>query len=144
MPIYWLNQDFAVYITDHTCSTSVREAWYPIDINFLYHCLLHHVDHLNLHLSYCEVVNICMACFFYCVYICVVDGLPVPYHGQGQYSHQVGMQLTPGLTPNNSGIFYSNQKDEKNIKSFRFFFLSLICFSFDKILYLFELKSVEI
>lgn len=30
------------------------------------------------------------------------DGLPVPYHGQGQYSHQVGMQLTPGLTPNNS------------------------------------------
>lgn len=32
-------------------------------------------------------------------------GLPVPFHGQGQYSHQVGMSLTPGLTPNNSGIF---------------------------------------
>lgn len=31
-------------------------------------------------------------------------GLPVPFHGQGQYSHQVGMSLTPGLTPNNSGI----------------------------------------
>ncbi|XP_061197117.1 protein transport protein Sec24A-like isoform X3 [Saccostrea echinata] len=29
-------------------------------------------------------------------------GLPVPFHGQGQYSHQVGMSLTPGLTPNNS------------------------------------------
>lgn len=30
------------------------------------------------------------------------DELPVPFHGHGQYSHQVGMQLTSGLTPNNS------------------------------------------
>ena len=30
--------------------------------------------------------------------------LPVPFHGQGQYSHQVGMALTPGITPSNSGL----------------------------------------
>ncbi|KAJ8318325.1 hypothetical protein KUTeg_003416 [Tegillarca granosa] len=29
-------------------------------------------------------------------------GLPVPFHGHGQYSHQVDNKLTPGLTPNNS------------------------------------------
>ncbi|XP_045213802.2 protein transport protein Sec24A-like isoform X2 [Mercenaria mercenaria] len=29
--------------------------------------------------------------------------LPVPFHGHGQYSHQVGMALTPGITPANSG-----------------------------------------
>ncbi|XP_060604694.1 protein transport protein Sec24A-like isoform X3 [Ruditapes philippinarum] len=29
--------------------------------------------------------------------------LPVPFHGHGQYSHQVGMALTPGITPSNSG-----------------------------------------
>ncbi|KAK3091418.1 hypothetical protein FSP39_019750 [Pinctada imbricata] len=29
-------------------------------------------------------------------------GLPAPFHGQGQYSHQIGMALTPGITPNNS------------------------------------------
>ncbi|WAQ97426.1 SC24B-like protein [Mya arenaria] len=28
--------------------------------------------------------------------------LPVPFHGQGQYSHQIGMTLTPGITPANS------------------------------------------
>ncbi|XP_033742326.1 protein transport protein Sec24A-like isoform X2 [Pecten maximus] len=27
-------------------------------------------------------------------------GLPVPFHGQGQYSHQVGMTLTPGVQNN--------------------------------------------
>lgn len=52
----------------------------------------------------------------------VVDGLPAPFHGQGQYSHQVGMQLTPGLTPNNSGIC-------ENIKLKLFLPVFFPCFS---------------
>ena len=37
-----------------------------------------------------------------CIFI-DASGLPAPFHGQGQYSHQIGMSLTPGITPNNSG-----------------------------------------
>lgn len=35
--------------------------------------------------------------------------LPVPFHGQAQYSHQIGatMKLTPVPTPSNSGTFSS-------------------------------------
>ncbi|XP_067672447.1 protein transport protein Sec24A-like isoform X2 [Haliotis asinina] len=43
--------------------------------------------------------------------------LPVPYHGHGQYSHQVGttMNLTPGLTPGsgNHGIEPTSQKSSR-------------------------------
>ncbi|XP_046551666.1 protein transport protein Sec24A-like isoform X3 [Haliotis rubra] len=43
--------------------------------------------------------------------------LPVPYHGHGQYSHQVGttMNLTPGLTPGsgNHGIEPASQKSSR-------------------------------
>ncbi|KAK3591332.1 hypothetical protein CHS0354_028438 [Potamilus streckersoni] len=39
--------------------------------------------------------------------------LPVPFHGHAQYSHQVGMALTPsGLTPSNSGP--PSQKSSRN------------------------------
>lgn len=67
------------------------------------------------HLLFWEHIMTCYKCicmaWFLCVY--VVDVLPAPYHGQGQYSHQVGMQLTPGLTPNNSGIFLTKISEVK-------------------------------
>ena len=45
-----------------------------------------------------------------CMILCIVHAadrpneLPVPFHGQGQYSKQVGMALTPGVTPQHSGL----------------------------------------
>lgn len=50
--------------------------------------------------------KITMCCMILCI-VCTADRpdeLPVPFHGQGQYSHQVGMTLTPGVTPINSGL----------------------------------------
>ena len=67
--------------------------------------------------------------------LCVVHAaerpneLPVPFCGQGQYSHQVGMTLTPGVTPQHSGLSYNVVSQNLVEVPTEFIFTPAVCFS---------------